>query len=305
MSTCSPISSWGSIAGAGAGSGFTPQQLLVVKIKLQEAAFQCAERVSLNWATIPASIMLTHSPVAALKPVPASEFFRRSMMIEPSKPAFRAIWRTVFPRHGERCYGNCRFITTPRAATAPSTLTKAVPPPETIPSSTAARVVQSIFDAEFHFFEFALVAAIDLNHSHTTGQFSQTFRSFSINSEVVLSICRFDNGHTIGNGLQDCQNLPHHGAVLVNSDFGKLRPLLQWSHLLSSRPRSSVITVPLCQDGNVFQHSLAAVTETPGFNCHYIERTTNLVKNQCWQSFTIHIICNNQERTVVFKMFLQ
>ena len=32
----------------------------------------------------PASIIFTHSPVAALKPVPASAFFKRSIMMEPS-----------------------------------------------------------------------------------------------------------------------------------------------------------------------------------------------------------------------------
>ena len=59
------------------------------------------------------------------------------------------------------------------------------------------------------------------------------------------------------------------------------------------------------QDGNIFQHSLATVTKTWCFNSHYIKGTTNLVKNQCWQSFTIHIICNDQERTVGFQNTFQ
>ena len=83
----------GSIAGAGAtGSGLLATTASVVNIKLAtDAAFCRAERLTLTGSIIPASIMLTHSPVAALKPVPSSAFFKRSITIDPSNPALWAI----------------------------------------------------------------------------------------------------------------------------------------------------------------------------------------------------------------------
>ena len=140
---------------------------------------------------IPASIMLTHSPVAALKPVPASEFFKRSMTIEPSKPALRAIWRTGSSKAR-------RTILRPvasspvnsRPATASRTLTKAVPPPDTIPSSTAARVaLRASSMRSFISLSSVSVAAPTLITATPPDNLAKRSCSFSLsNSEVALSI---------------------------------------------------------------------------------------------------------------------
>ena len=77
----------GSIAGAAgaAGSGLSATTASVVNNNAEtDAAFCNAERVTFVGSTIPASTMFTHSPVAALNPVPNSTFFNLSTMTEPS-----------------------------------------------------------------------------------------------------------------------------------------------------------------------------------------------------------------------------
>ena len=83
----------GSIAGTGAtGSGLLATTASVVKIKLAtDAAFCRAERLTLNWVDDSLFNHVDPSPVAALKPVPSSAFFKRSITIEPSNPALWAI----------------------------------------------------------------------------------------------------------------------------------------------------------------------------------------------------------------------
>ena len=58
-------------------SGLSAMTASVVRnIAATEAAFCRAERVTFAGSTIPASIMLTHSPVAALKPMPTGFFLQ-------------------------------------------------------------------------------------------------------------------------------------------------------------------------------------------------------------------------------------
>ena len=74
----------GGIAGA-AGSGLSAITASVVNNKAEmDAAFCKAERVTFVGSTIPADTMLTHSPFAALKPVPNSARFNWSTITEPS-----------------------------------------------------------------------------------------------------------------------------------------------------------------------------------------------------------------------------
>ena len=58
-----------------------------------EAAFCSAERVTLAGSMIPFFTRSHHSMACASKPKPFFSFFARSTTIEPSIPAFCAIWR--------------------------------------------------------------------------------------------------------------------------------------------------------------------------------------------------------------------
>ena len=105
--------------------------------------FEVHERVTLAGSTIPASIMFTHSPVAALKPMPTSSrfqalnddgTFKTSVVSDLTNWLFKSTKNDV----NTCCYIASYSFST--FATAPYTFTSAVPPPDTIPSSTAARV---------------------------------------------------------------------------------------------------------------------------------------------------------------------
>ena len=155
-----------------------------------DAAFCNAERVTFAGSTTPASIMFTHSPVAALKPIPISSRFRRSTMIEPSRPALFAIWRTG--SSSARRMMRTPVATSPSTSsrtfvTAPYTFSRAVPPPDTIPSSTAARVeLRASSMRSLRSFNSVSVAAPTLMTATPPANFARRSCNFSLsNSEVV------------------------------------------------------------------------------------------------------------------------
>lgn len=134
--------------------------------------------------------MFTHSPFAALKPTPTCSFFKRSTMTEPSRPALCAIWRTGS--------SNARRTMLIPVATSPSaeteatllyTFTRAVPPPDTIPSSTAARVEFSASSIRsLRSFNSVSVAAPTLITATPPASLARRSCNFSrSNSEVVSS----------------------------------------------------------------------------------------------------------------------
>ena len=51
------------------------------------------------------------------------------------------------------------------------------------------------------------------------------------------------------------------------------------------------------QDGDVFQHFLAAVAEARSLDCANLQLATQTVDNQRRQSLTVYVFCNHQERT--------
>ena len=129
---------------AGASSFMFATAASVVKIiDATLAAFCRADLVTFVGSTIPAFFMSTYSDLYASKPMPASLVFTCSTITEPSRPAFSAI-----------CLNGSssalRIILAP-VFSSPSNLSttfatasiesiRTVPPPATIPSSTAALV---------------------------------------------------------------------------------------------------------------------------------------------------------------------
>ena len=195
---------------------------------------------------IPSSIMLTHSPVAALKPVPSSAFFKRSITIDPSNPALWAIWRTGSSKAR-------RTILRPvasspvnsKSATAGITLTRAVPPPATIPSSTAARVaLRASSMRSFISFNSVSVAAPTLITATPPDNFAKRSCNFSrSNSEVVVSIWDL----ITATRWEIASGFPAPSTITVLSL--STVTLAAWPRAsivasFNSRPRSSVITVP-------------------------------------------------------------
>ena len=115
------------------------QRLLVVNNKAETEGILQGRTCYFSWPTIPASTMFTHSPVAALKPVPSSTFFNLSTITDPSCQPVQRFDELVLSK--ARTTILIPVATSPSASTAETlliTFTRAVPPPETIPSSTAA-----------------------------------------------------------------------------------------------------------------------------------------------------------------------
>jgi len=135
--------------------------------------------------------MSTYSSVAALKPTPGVCALTFSTITEPSSPALLAIWRT----------GSSRAFFTILMPTAVSPeasipsragiiLRNAVPPPGTIPSSTAARVALRASSIR-SFFSFNSVSVAAPTSITATPPDSLARRSWSFSrskSEVVSSI---------------------------------------------------------------------------------------------------------------------
>ena len=58
--------------------------------------------------------------------------------------------------------------------------------------------------------------------------------------------------------------------------------------------REGVKTVAAGQDGDVFEHCFAAITETGGLNGRDVQGAAQLVHNQCRQRFAFYIFGDNQ-----------
>ena len=156
------------------------------------AAFCRAERVTFAGSTMPAPIMSTYSPVRALKPVPFADFLTFSTTTEPSRPALFAIWRTGSSM--------ARFTMLMPVCTSPSALkassagrmsTNVVPPPATMPSSTAARVAFSASSMRsfLSFISTSVAAPISMTAT-PPASFARRSCSFSLSkSEVVSATC--------------------------------------------------------------------------------------------------------------------
>ena len=111
---------------------------------------------------------------------------------------------------------------------------------------------------------------------------------------------RFDNSYTVSNSFRISRTFYNYSAVLVDSDFRCLSKCFN-GRILEFQSEIFCNDCSTCQDGNIFQHSLTTITKAWCFNSYNVESPTNLVKNKCWQSFAIYIICNDQKRTVGFQ----
>lgn len=128
----------GSIAGAGAAGSNCGYDCFCCQNQAgyKDAAFVGAEQLTLTGSIIPWSIMLTHSPVAALKPVPSAAFFQTIDNDEGLQaPALWAIWRTGSSKARRTILRPVLHLLSIPLATAGIAFTRAVPPPATIPSS--------------------------------------------------------------------------------------------------------------------------------------------------------------------------
>ncbi len=168
-----------------------------------------------------------------------------STITEPSLPALIAIWRTGSSR--ARLTILIPVCTSPaslKVATSSITSIKAVPPPGTKPSSTAARVAFKASSIRYlRSFNSVSVAAPTLITATPPANLAKRSWSFSLsNSEVVSAICFL----SCSTRSAICALSPAPSTIVVFSFVTVTRPAVpNWSKVVSFnwRPRSSVITV--------------------------------------------------------------
>ena len=194
---------------------------------------------------MPALTISTYSSLSALKPTPSGESITLATMTEPSNPALCAIWRT-----GSSTARLTRLIP---VCTSPSSLNssntgrisiKVVPPPATIPSSTAARVAfKASSKRSFLSFNSTSVAAPTSITATPPDILAKRSCNFSLSkSDVVSAICAL----ICATRSLIAAASPWPSTIVVSSFVTRTWravPRSSMPMLSNLRPTSSVITV--------------------------------------------------------------
>ena len=108
----------------------------------------------------------------------------------------------------------------------------------------------------------------------------------------------------VSNGFAGTSTFYDNSRIFVHSDFGCLT---QGSHssILEFQTKIFCDDCSACQNGDIFQHRLATVTKAWRLHCYDIECSTDFVENQGRQGLTIHIIRNDEKRSIRLENFFQ
>ena len=157
--------------------------------------------------------------------------------------------------------------------------------------------VQSIIHTVATLFHLSFRGATDANHRHTAGQFGQTLLQFFF---VVIRRGVFDLGTDLGaagvNVAFFAVAIDDGGVVLGDAHFFGCSQHVQ-CHIFQFDPDVFGNHFTASEDGNVFQHGFATITETRGFHSGHFQTTAQFVHHQCGEGFAFHIFSDNQQRT--------
>src|SRR6266851_3867323 len=256
-----------------------------------DAAFWRARRVTFAGSITPALTRSPNSPVSALKPKFSSFDSRtRPTTIAPSCPAFWAIWRMGS--------SSARFtMFTPMASSswslsfsrAGKQRRRAVPPPETMPSSTAARVA-CMASSTRAFFSFSSVSVDAPN------QLGKTFLELFL---VVIRGGLFDLHTELLDSAFDLAGLASarddRRVVLVD---GHLLGAAQVLNLQVLELRAEILGDGFAagEDRDVLEHGLATIAKARGFHCSALQRAAEFVDDERCQGFAVDVLSDDQER---------
>ena len=158
------------------------------------------------------------------------------------------------------------------------------------------RCGQSVFDAEFSFFQFDFRCGSDLNHGDPAGQFCQAFLEFFT---VEIGIGGFDLIADLLNALGDFL----FRAVAADDDgvfFAHLYAARTAEHV--DRGVFQVIAEFFCDDGcvrqngDVLQHFFSAVSEARCLDGHTVEGAAEFVHNERCQGFAFDVFRDQKQR---------
>src|SRR5215470_13754529 len=159
-----------------------------------------------------------------------------------------------------------------------------------------ARGVHGVLDASLLLFQLGLGRGADLDHGDASDQLGQALLQFLA---VVIRSGLFDLSADRGDAALDvgglARALDDRGVVLVNGDLLGLAQVFELDVL---KPDSQVFADHFAagQDGDVFEHSFAAVTEARRLDGGDLQRAAQLVDDQRRQSFPLDIFRDDQQR---------
>src|SRR5262249_40820462 len=273
-----------------------------------DAAFCSAERVTIAGSITPAATRSSISLVAAFRPCPFLALRTSLTTTDPSSPAFSASWRS----------GSSSALSTIRAPVcwsslrAPSTLTalaacsSAIPPPGTMPSSSAARVAWSASSTRC-FFSFISVSVAAPTLTTATPPESLARRSWSFSRSKSESVFSISDLIWLIRPLMDPLSPAPSTIVVVSLATTTRRARPSWESWVFSSfsPISSVITPALVRSAaalavgearEVLEHPLSAAAEARRLPRDAGERPAQLVDPQGGERLAIHVLSDDQDR---------
>src|SRR5881296_3790720 len=264
-----------------------------------DAAFWIARRVTFAGSITPALTKSPNSPASALKPKFSSFDSRtRPTTSAPSCPAFWAIWRMGS--------SSARFtMFTPMASSswslsfsrAGKQRRRAVPPPETMPSSTCRTgSVHGVLDASLFLLQLCFGCRPHLDYRDAANQLGKTLLELFL---VVIRGGLFDLHTELLNSAFDLAGLASarddRRVVLVDGDLLGAAEVLEL-HILKLDAEVFGDGLAAGEGGDVFEHGLAAVAKARGFHRRALQRAAEFVHHQRGQGLAIDLFSDDQQR---------
>ncbi len=152
---------------------------------------------------------------------------------------------------------------------------------------------ERILDAVLLLFEFHLGRRANLDNGYAAGQFCQPLLQLLA---VVVAGRLFDLGANLSHARLDgfllASALDDGSSILVGADCARAAKIAQRGVL---KFEASLLRDDLCacQDSDIFQHGLAAITEAGSLDRQHVERAAQLVDHQRGQRLAIYVLSDN------------
>ncbi len=160
--------------------------------------------------------------------------------------------------------------------------------------------MQRVFHAGFLFFHFGFGCRADFNHSHAADQFGQSFLQFF---SVIIGSGLFNLGADLFYAAFQFGSLAgavnDSGVVFIDDYFFGATEVFQFdvfqfpAHIFGNHLAAG-------EDGDVFQHGLAAVAEAGSLNRGHMQRAADFVDHQGGQRFAFHVFRDDEQRLAHF-----
>src|SRR5665213_509935 len=165
--------------------------------------------------------------------------------------------------------------------------------------------VEGVFDAGFLFLELRFGSRADVNLRHAASKFGQAFLEFLA---VIIAGGAFDFPADLGdpalNRLCFAGAFDDRGIVVVNADQFGLPKVGQFDFVdLDAQVLHDGFAAG--EDGDVFEHGLAAISITGGLHGGHVQNAAQLVHDQRGQGLAFDILGDNQQRLLALLHLLE